>query len=309
MNLAIGIDIGGTNSKGVIINKQGEILEKCIVPTADDSTENWKKTAAKLVFELKESSDKHIDLIGISCPGFADEKNSHIAFMPGRLAGLEKFDWEYYLKTPTYVLNDAHAALIAESSYGAIKGYRNAVLLTLGTGVGGGLLIDGELYQGLGQMAGHFGHTTLNSSDDELSLLGIPGSLEYAIGNHSVSRRSNGRFKSTHEMVNGYRIGEPFATWLWLDAVRKLGVAIASITNSISPEIIVLAGGITKADDALFTPLNEFLDVYEFRRHQDRTPVKSARFSDWAGAVGAASFAFLKSCEKQNVIIKSTDIV
>ena len=85
MNLAIGIDIGGTNSKGVIINKQGEILEKCIVPTADDSTENWKKTAAKLVFELKESSDKHIDLIGISCPGFADEKKQSYRIHAGAI--------------------------------------------------------------------------------------------------------------------------------------------------------------------------------------------------------------------------------
>jgi len=85
---------------------------------------------------------------------------------------------------------------------------------------------------------------------------------------------------------------DKFATWLWLDSVRKLALAIASLANSLSPEIVVLAGGITKAGDALFKPLQEFMDVYEFRPDNNKkTVIKQARFSDLSGAIGAAVFA------------------
>lgn len=295
MKTAIGIDIGGTNIKGVVLSAQGEILQQHTLPTNDDAAGKWRETISDLVNHLNQAHQEPVGLIGLSCPGFANAENSHISYMPGRLAGVENFHWESYLNTPTFVLNDAHAALIAEATFGVIRDCKNAVLLTLGTGVGGGILINGELYQGLGQMAGHFGHITMNPHDDELSVLGMPGSLEYALGNYSVQRRSAGRFASTHELVEGFLKNEPFATWLWLDSVRKLSLAIASLSNMLSPEMIVLAGGITKADEALFQPLNEFLNVYEFRPKEKQTLIKEAQYSDWAGAVGAATFAFVKT--------------
>ena len=294
MKKAIGIDVGGTNIKGIILNSEGEILKEHFVPTNDDGEGKWRETILEVVQYLKSAHNESIELIGMSCPGFANEANSCISYMPGRLLGVENFQWETYFDTKTYVINDAHAALIAEATFGEIRGYKNAILLTLGTGVGGGLLINGELYQGLSQMAGHFGHLSINSHDDELSLLGMPGSLEYALGNYSIKRRSSGRFSSTHELVQGYKDNDPFATWLWLDSLRKLSLTIASFSNVLSPEIIVLAGGITKADAALFTPLNAFLDVYEFRPKDKQTIIKQAKFSDLAGAVGAAAFAFSK---------------
>ena len=296
MSVTIGIDLGGMNIKGVLLNNNGDILCQHYIPTKDDADGKWKENILEMADYLKSRSDEPVELIGLSCPGLANECNTCITHMPGRLAGLENFIWEDYLGAKTFVINDAHAALMAESRLGVLSGYKNAVLLTLGTGVGGAILINGELYQGLNQMAGHFGHTTLNPGDSELSILGMPGSLEYAIGNYSVKRRSLGRFESTHEVVNAYLEDDPFATWLWLDSVRKLAIAIASLANSLSPEIIVLAGGITKAGDALFKPLQSFLDVYEFRPHGPmKTTVKQAKFSDLSGAIGAAVFANSKN--------------
>jgi glucokinase len=144
-------------------------------------------------------------------------------------------------------------------------------------------------------MAGHFGHISINTNDDELSILGMPGSLEYAIGNYAVNRRSMGRFGSTYELLNSYLQNDKFATWLWLDTVRKLAIVLASFSNSLSPEVIVLAGGITKAEEALFNPLNEFMDVFEFRPKGKKTLIKQASFSDFSGAIGAAAFALGKS--------------
>ena len=294
---AIGIDLGGTNVKGVLVNDKGEILLQHYLPTNDDPDGKWRSNILAMANYLKEKSEVPVEVIGLSCPGLANEENTCIAHLPNRLAGLENFIWENYLGMKTFVLNDAHAAMMAEAKFGAVKGYKNAVLLTLGTGVGGGLLINGELYQGSHQMAGHFGHICINTEDDETSILGMSGSLEYALGNYSISRRSLGRFQSTYELLEAYKRNEAFATWIWLDSIRKLGLVIASFANSLSPEIVVLAGGITKAGDALFKPLQEFIDVYEFKPNgtgSTKTIIKQATFSDLSGAMGAAAFAFEK---------------
>jgi glucokinase len=164
-------------------------------------------------------------------------------------------------------------------------------LLTLGTGVGGGILINGQLYQGLGQMAGHLGHVCLNTNDDVTSILGMPGSLEYAMGNYSVQQRSHGRYASTWDLVTAHRQGDYFATYLWLDAVRSLALGISSFINALSPDAVVLSGGITLAETALFDPLAAFLAVYEFRPGGKQTPILKAEFTDMAGAMGAAAFA------------------
>jgi glucokinase len=294
MKTAIGIDLGGTYIKGILLTADGTILQQHYMPTQDDDEGRWKEVILGMVQYLSEAHQGTVDVIGLSCPGFASDDNKCIAHLPGRLNGIENFVWEKYFEKTTFVLNDAHAALIAEARFGAINGFRNAMLLTLGTGVGGGLLINGELYQGLSQMAGHFGHTTIQASDDELSILGIPGSLEYAIGNYSVARRSKGRFSSTHELVNAYQANDTFATWVWLDSIRKLAIAIASFANSFSPEIIVLSGGITNAGESLFDPLHSFMDLFEYRPKGLKMPIVQAKFSDLSGAVGAAAFALSK---------------
>lgn len=294
MKISIGIDLGGTNVKGVLLNENGEILHKHYIPTQDDADGKWKLNVLEMVNYLKNIASEPIDIIGLSAPGLADENNSCIAHLPNRLSGLEDFVWQNYFDTKTFVINDAHAALMAEAKFGAVKGYKNAILITLGTGVGGGILINGELYQGLSQMAGHLGHVSINTSDDELSILGIPGSLEYALGNYSTEKRSMGMYKSTFDLLEAYKGNDPFAQWLWLDSVRKLSISLASFINVFSPEIIVLSGGITLAGDALFIPLGRFIEMYEFRPKGKITKIEKAHFDDLSGAIGAAAFAMGK---------------
>ncbi|NDC77331.1 MAG: ROK family protein [Chitinophagia bacterium] len=125
-----------------------------------------------------------------------------------------------------------------------------------------------------------------------VSLLGMPGSLEYALGNYSVPRRSRGLFQDTRDIVAAMLSGDAFAQWLWLDMVRKLAVFIGSAANGLSPEVVCLAGGVTQAGDSLMEPLERFLEVYEFRPDGVRTQLRIARFGDMAGAIGAAVMAF-----------------
>lgn len=292
---AIGIDLGCTNIKGVLVDSDGNVLAEQRVETNEQDDQHWKKAVASMIKNLQSRFPDAVKTIGLSAPGLANETNTCISVMPGRLPGLENFNWSGFTGERIYVLNDAHAALMAEASYGAAKGMKHVVLFTLGTGVGGGILINGHLYQGISQMAGHLGHATVDADSSGLDNINMPGSLEDAIGNLSVSQRSMGKFKTTFELVEAFQRGESFATWLWLSSVRKLAISIASTINILSPEAVIIGGGISLAADDLMKPLQEFLDLHEWRPGGKKTPVKLAQFSDLAGAIGAAGFARSKS--------------
>jgi len=299
--LAIGIDLGATNIKGVLISREGNILQKetCITDDKAEDDQIWKDAVASMVSKLQAKSEQAVNTIGLSAPGILNDDNSYIAYMPGRLAGIENFNWSDFLQLETKVINDANAALLAEAYLGAGKGAKNMVMLTLGTGVGGSIFINGNLYQGFHQMAGHLGHITVDANSQDIDITGTPGSLEDAIGDATVTRRSYGRFTSTRAVVEAYREGDTFATYLWLDSIQKLAVGITSICNALSPERIILGGGVVKAEEALMQPLADFMDLYEWRPGGKKTPIVIAQYQDFAGAIGAAVFAF-----KNKLILK-----
>jgi len=296
---AIGIDLGGTWIKGVLMHiETGEIVKQSYHPTHGEKEEgeaspgaaHWQQAIAETVAELRAESKSLVKAIGLSAPGLPNETNQYIAFMPGRLSGLERFHWGDFLNGPVHVVNDAHAALLAESRFGVARGDNNVVMLTLGTGVGGGVLIDGKLYQGNFQRAGSLGHITVDAETDR-SITGQPGSLENAIGNATVEKRSMGRFTSTYQLLEAVKQGDYFAQWVWLSSVQRLAVGISALLNAFSPDVVVLGGGITQAEDELMLPLADFMSLYEWRPGGRATPIKLARFGDMAGAIGAASFA------------------
>ena len=286
----IGVDLGGTRIKTVALDADGELLFQLYTPTNDGNGDNWKQTVKSSIEEMV--AHLHITdfVAGISAPGIPDDNNEKIAYMPGRLHGLENFCWSDFLGHKTWVLNDAVAALMAEATLGIAQSQKNVVMLTLGTGVGGALLIDGKPYQGSFQKAGHIGHISLNCENDT-DITGIPGSLEDASGNCTVEKRSHGKYKDTYSLLEAYRKGDHFARWVWLTSVRKLSIAIASISNMLSPECVVLGGGIMEAGNDLIEPLESFLSLYEWRPGGNKVTILKAQFNDMAGAIGAACFA------------------
>lgn len=292
---AIGIDLGCTNIKGVLLDEDGRVLLERREETREQDDRHWKAAVSDMIIALRGKGDSSFTAVGLCAPGLANAANTCIECMPGRLPGLENFHWSAHTGTQVFVLNDAHAALTAEAAFGAGKGHRHVLMLTLGSGVGGGILVDGELYQGMGQMAGHFGHTTVDAGTHLRDVTNMPGSIEDAIGNITVQQRSYGKYETTLALIEAYRRGETFATWLWLDAVRKLAISVASSINLISPEVVIIGGGISQAADALMEPLKEFLALYEWRPGGKKTTLTAATFSDMAGAIGAAAFAFSKT--------------
>jgi len=292
--LTIGIDLGGTRIKGVVIDAIGNVLHQTYTPTNDGEGEIWKEAIAKTVHELRKKVPGEKIAVGISAPGLPNKENTTIAFMPGRLDGLENFVWSDYLNCSAYVLNDGVAALVAEAKTGAAKNSTNAIMITLGTGVGGALLINKQPYQGSFNKAGHIGHMVIDSNGDA-DVTNMPGSLEECIGNCTVEKRSKGKFTSTHELLEAYRNDDEFAKQVWLLSVKKLAIGLASASNFISPDTIVVGGGIAEANDDLFLPLNKWFDEFEWQPGGIRPQIVKAVHGDLAGAIGAACFAMSKS--------------
>ena len=289
MSYSIGVDLGGTNIKIVVISNDGDALEYRTCDTAD-SEGSWAQTIKKNISLIQEKRGQSACHIGLAAPGLAARDGRSIAYMQGRLAGLQGFVWQDFLGSRVVVLNDAHAALLGEVWQGAAKGYQNAILLTLGTGVGGAVLVDGRLIKGQIGRAGHLGHVTVYS-DGSPDIVNTPGSLEQMIGNYNISERSGGRFTSTRLLVEAHLRGETEATLIWLRSIRHLAVAIASFINAFDPQIVIIGGGIAQARHALFDPLRAHLDRFEWRPMGHQVEVVPAALGEKAGAIGAAYHA------------------
>jgi glucokinase len=292
MNYALGIDLGGSSVKTVSVTRDGKKLAQENIPFEPDEKMDWAEKIREYVEQVRSTLGVPADAIGVSAPGLAARDGRSIAYMPGRLHGLESLDWSGYLNVThdVPVLNDAHAALLGESWLGAAKGFRHVVMLTLGTGVGGAALVDGKLLCGKIGRGGHFGHASLDP-DGPPDICGAPGSLEMAIGNCTIEQRSGGRFGTTHDLIKAHLAGNSEATDIWLRSVKALAAGICSFINIIDPEAVIIGGGIARAGKTLFEPLQTFLDGMEWRPGGASAKILPAQLGEYAGAFGAAANA------------------
>ena len=295
MDYAIGIDLGGTNIKATAVTPSGEVLTESSAETRDDGSAAWAAAVRGRIEALESHTGRAPLCVGIASPGMVARDGRSMASVSGHLESIQGFDWVDYLggERPPVLLNDGHAALRAEAWKGAAAGAEDAVLLTLGTGVGGAVLSGGRLLKGHLGRGGHIGHISLDS-DGEPDSLGIPGTLEEAIGNRTLARRSHGLFDSTEALVAAHLAGDANATRVWLRSVYKLACAVTSMICVLDPEVFVIGGGIARAGAALFEPLERFLALMEWRPGGERVRVVPAALGSTAGALGAARHALLQ---------------
>lgn len=294
----IGIDLGGTGIKSVVVTYPGgETLHRGTRPTCDgEFTEDGQPVFAAHVVQLIDQHEAKLGhparAVGLSAPGLVAKRGDAIAVMPGRMFGLDGLRWRDALgrNHPVPVLNDAHAALMGEIWLGAARGLEDVVMFTLGTGVGGAIVSGGRLLIGRFGRAGHLGHVTVDYRG-EPDLCNTPGSIENAIGEKTLSRRSGGAFTTTEALVASYAAGEEPATTIWLESLRALAAAIVSMANAVDPEVVVLGGGITSAGEHLFGPLRPLVAEREWRPGGARVRLCQAELGTWAGAYGAAYHA------------------
>ena len=290
MSFCLGIDLGGSSVKAVAVTRAGEALQRETAAFDPERAMHFAETIRELVARISATRGEAPSVIGLSAPGLAAKDGLSLAYLPGRLPGLEGLNWSQYLgaQFPIPVLNDAQAALLGEVWLGAARGSQNAILLTLGTGVGGAALVDGRLLRGHTGKAGHLGHLSLDP-DGPPDICGAPGSLELAMGNCTIHERGCGRFATTHDLVRAAETGDAFANEVWKKSVKALAAAIVSFTNVLDPEVVIVGGGIARAGEKmLFAPLRELVAKHEWRVCGHATRIVPAQLGEYAGAFGAA---------------------
>ncbi len=193
------------------------------------------------------------------------------------------------ISLPVFIDNDANVMALAEFKAGAARGSRNAVCLTLGTGVGGGLILDGKLYRGSSYAAGEIGHMPLNESGPKCNCGGI-ACLESYIGNRRIAahvKRVFGKDIPLDEVSRMANEGNAKARGVWVGVGTKLGVSLAGIVNLLNPDCIVIGGGVAKAGRLLFDTVNKTIGERAMPVQAKAVKVVAAKLGYDAGMIGA----------------------
>ncbi|MDQ1145053.1 glucokinase [Bacillus sp. SORGH_AS 510] len=309
----VGVDLGGTTTKIAFITMDGEIVEKWEVPT-DNSNEGQNITSniAKAINEkLSELGQKKEQLIGVGmgAPGPVDYEDG-IVLNVVNLGWKDNYPLKESLESstmlPAAIENDANCAALGEMWKGAGNGAKDLVCITLGTGVGGGVIANGNIVQGVNGAAGEIGHITAVPYDGAPCNCGKTGCLETVASATGIVRiameeltkgqstgelnkilRSNGKI-TAKDVFDTAKNGDTLALQV-LDVVCfHLGFAAANIANTLNPNMIVLGGGVSKAGSILLDKVKEYFAKYAFSAVRDSTVLSLATLGNDAGVLGAA---------------------
>jgi glucokinase len=295
MQYAIGLDIGVTNVKAAGVSPAGEVLFRQTFETHAESRD-WPARVKARLSELEQGRGS-AEWLGVAAPGVARADGTAIRWMRGRLAEVQGLNWGNHLaRRRVPVVNDAQAALLGEVWQGAGRGASNAILLTLGTGVGGAAMVDGHLLRGHLGRAGHLGHICLDINAEK-DICNTPGSLEKMIGNYTIAARSYGAFTSTLQIVEACRQGHSGAWRVWTASLDALACGIVSLVNVLDPQLVIIGGGIAVAGDTLFEPLRTRVKEMEWSLEGEHVQIVPAMLGEFAGAIGAARNAMQGASE------------
>jgi glucokinase len=308
VSLACGIDVGGTKIAGGVVDEQGLIVEELVVESPATDVAAIESAIEKLVSELR---TRHlIEAVGVGAAGYIDRARSVVMFAPN-LAWRDldlKSDLERQHGIPVVVENDANAAAWGEFQYGAGHDVDDLLLVTVGTGVGGGLVLDGSLYRGAFGVGAEIGHMRV-VPDGILCGCGNRGCLEmYGSGSALVrevrgaamagsllaadvlDRAGGDPLAITGPLVTeSARAGDPFAIEQLASLGRWLGEGIASLAAVLDPAVVVIGGGVSAADELLLDPIRDsFASQLTGRGHRPMLEIRRARLGNRAGLIGAA---------------------
>ena len=302
----IGIDLGGSNIRAAIVGPDGSIDGRVHVPTPKTlDAGQMADMVAKLVDELQ--GQNGASSIGLAIAAVVDAKRNRIVTSPN-LSQLNDFDFAKELGEraglDVVLENDATAAAIGEHWLGAGKGSENMICVTLGTGVGGGLIIEGEPVYGADGNAGEIGHICLDADGPPCGC-GSNGCLEqYSSGTaivrltrellaNSPESSLHSHLEFTSQDVSAAAMqGDHAATEAFKIAGKRLGMALAGLVNLLNPEVIVIAGGVANSWDLFIGAAREELAKRAFQQPAERVKIVRGTLGDDAGVLGAAKRAF-----------------
>lgn len=300
---AIGIDLGGTNLRVALVSEEGEIVRKVRKSSSEE-------VFVSLLESIEEVNNSEIVGIGLGVAGIIDRKNGRVFSSPN-LRAVEGLDLIHGIhqrfQVPVFIENDANVAALGEKMSGAGKNFENFVLLTLGTGIGGGIIHKGELLA----VSAEVGHMSINAEAEKCPCGNI-GCLEnYASARAMIARAVAMLEKGTESILKEcckgsiYKItpediynsaleGDTLSREILREAGRALGVGLANLINILSPEAIILSGGLVGAWNIYVQEAIREASRRAFKDLFDAVKIIPSSLRDEAGVVGAASLVFME---------------
>ncbi|CAN5614708.1 ROK family glucokinase [soil metagenome] len=309
MSLTVGIDVGGTKIAGAVVDERGHVLAEHRVESPAADAVAVEDAIAELVAEL--ASRHEISAVGIGAAGYVDAGRTVVMFAPNIAWRDEDLGTEIHRRTglPVVVENDANAAAWGEFAFGAAEDADDMLMVTVGTGVGGGLVLGGRLYRGAFGAAAEIGHLRVVPGG-RLCGCGNLGCLEqYGSGSALVketralaltpeaaallARADGDVLRIDGPMITAAAAeGDAFAVGQVAELGRWLGEAIASLTAVLDPGVVVIGGGVSEAGELLLEPVRTaFTNELTGRGHRPTLEIRTASLGNSAGVIGAADLA------------------
>lgn len=313
----LGLDIGGTKLAAGVAGDDGRLLSREVIPArTEDGPETMIERLVAMgrrVVDASGVAPADIAATGVSCGGPLDIRTG-IVREPTNLPGWIDVPLVARLTTdladllgggPVYLENDANAAAMAEHRYGAGRGVRNLVYLTISTGIGGGVILDDRIVEGESGNAAEIGHMSL-CHDGWACPCGSRGCLEAFASGTNIAQRAQDRIAAgeasslttleteaitSREVAEAARAGDPLACAVWDETVTVLGAGVGSIINLFNPRLVILGGGVTAVGDQLIAPVRRIALERAFPSMAEEADVVVAQLGADIGIVGAVAAA------------------
>lgn len=307
----IGVDIGGTNVKIALVDFDGKIIYSNTVPTRAEmgyeaGVNNIKQAIKELMQETGESA-KTIEAIGFGLPGQIDYKEGIVKNLPN-IPGWVNIPLakiiEDEFSIPTRLDNDVRCAALGELNFGAGKGCENLICITVGTGIGSGIVLNGKLVRGASNAAGEIGHIKMDMTGGPLCGCGDYGCFEaYASGpaivtmaKEYISGGKSAKYKemATDGIITPYIVaqaalqGDAVSIQIFKQMGKIIGTGLASVINLLNPEKIIIGGGVADAGDILLNPIKETIIDRAMPIQGSAVQVVPAQLANTAGVIGAS---------------------
>ncbi len=301
---AIGIDFGGTSIKSAVVAEGRLLLHGAAIDTPHyDSADSLVDAIVNVIGTMR-AAHPEVAAIGVGLPGFVDSVNGIVHSLTN-VAGWSEVPLRAILSARTglsaIIENDANAMAYGEWKYGAAVGAQHAVCITLGTGVGGALILDGKLYRGATLAAGEIGHMSIDYRGVR-GPYGNFGGLEEYVGNVQIAERAlklyaqAGLEKTIEQCTpialdHAARAGDGIARSLWETLGAEIGAALASVVWILNPDTIVIGGGVAKAGELVFDPIRREVAARTIPVFNEHLRIVPAMLGNEAGIIGNATLA------------------
>ncbi|WP_164958028.1 ROK family protein [Clostridium estertheticum] len=314
MKYVIGVDLGGTKISCALADLSGKVIEIQVVATNASEGEiavlNRIISVIDKVMLNKNTSKEDIKAIGIGAPGPLDARKG-IIVEPANLP-FKNFDLVTPIvdkfNIPVYLDNDASVAAIGEFMFGAAKGTENMIYITVSTGIGGGAILNGQVYRGRTTNALEIGHTTVEPFSSARCNCGNLGCLEALASGTAIAKRAKDAASSNintslkgYEIITAYEVfkeaenGDKVAISIRDNALRYLGIGVTNIINTFDPDIVVIGGGVSKAGEIIFDKVKEVVNERGLKTMTAGCEIVPAKLGTDAGVIGAVALAILQS--------------